>query len=356
MFVDTAGNLHVDMREFNKRGKTTNTTLFVAHVDTVHRQGGTNVFDDSTAMWKAGGGQPLGADDGAGVAVLSALIRHGKPAYYIFTRGEESGGVGSKHLAEAYEDLLQQFDRAIAFDRKDVFSVITHQGWSGRCCSEMFAEALCAGLNGLGMMMMPDDGGVYTDTAEFVDFIPECTNISAGYYREHTKDECLDTDYLRQLCDAAIALDWDTLPTVRSIWGDDEDDDIEYEFETIDDEHPLDRYPKEVATIGHKPKAKAHKPAPQQRLPLNPLDVARKALAKASTPTLESAQDYADRQAAADKADIAETLARWDAQDARDAARERDTRGTARADAVRPDDPFAWSEDGKTLHTGSRKH
>jgi len=33
---------------------------------------------------------------------------------------------------------------------------------------------------------------VYTDTAEFTDIIPECTNRSVGYAREHTQEESLD--------------------------------------------------------------------------------------------------------------------------------------------------------------------
>lgn len=212
-WIDGAGNLHVDLRYFSG-GVTENRTLFVAHVDTVHRTGGVNVYDCSTPMWKADGKAPLGADDGAGVALLAALIHAWKPAYYIFTRGEERGGVGSSYLAKEHEDLLEEFDRAIAFDRKDTWSVITHQGM-GRCCSDVFGDALASALNDAGMFYATDDSGVYTDTAEFVDIIPECTNLSAGYYDEHRPEERLDTNHLQALCTAAIAIDWDALPTKR---------------------------------------------------------------------------------------------------------------------------------------------
>lgn len=216
-WVDPAGNLHVDMRT-----KRTHKTLFVAHVDTVHRAGGPNVFDSSSPMWTAQGGQPLGADDGAGVALMTGLIAGGVRGYYVFTRGEERGGVGAKYLAEEMPDLLCEFDRAIAVDRRDVFSVITHQAM-GRCCSDAFAETLCHELNSRGMLMMPDDTGVYTDTAEFVDFIPECTNISAGYYWEHSPKESLDTDYLQQLLGAMLTVKWDDLPTERSTYEDEDE-------------------------------------------------------------------------------------------------------------------------------------
>lgn len=213
VWVDAAGNLHVDTRPLY-RNDTTRRTLFVAHTDTVHRSGGLNVFDSSTPMWKAQGNVPLGADDGAGVALMCGLIAGGVKAYFIFTRGEESCGVGARYLADDCYELLSEFDRAIAVDRRDVISVITHQA-RGRCCSTAFAEALCDQLNERDMLMMPDDTGVYTDTAEFMEIIPECTNISAGYYNEHSTRESLDTEYLGYLLKAMLTVKWDDLPVER---------------------------------------------------------------------------------------------------------------------------------------------
>lgn len=218
MHVDAAGNLHLDVRG----GRST--TLFVAHVDTAHRTEGANVFDDSKPMWTADGKHPLGADDGAGVALIATMALYGVPGYYVFTRGEERGGRGARHLAQEQYDLLAQFDRAIAFDRRDTVSVITHQGM-GRCCSDLFAEALSTAFNDRGLLFMPDDTGVYTDTAEFVEVIPECTNVSVGYYNEHTGKESLDTDHLRDLLRACLFVDWESLPTSR----DPLDEDDEYD-------------------------------------------------------------------------------------------------------------------------------
>lgn len=206
--VDGAGNLHVDLRD-RYCG-----TLFVAHVDTACATEGPIAIDDSTPVWRSDGATILGADDGAGVALLAALIRAGLPAYYVFTRGEECGGLGAQHLADSHVSLLSQFDRAIAFDRRGSSSVITHQA-GGRCCSDVFAEALSDQLNAAGMLMMPDPTGVYTDTAEFTELIPECTNISAGYQHEHSVRETLDTEHLQQLLVAVLQVDWDDLPTER---------------------------------------------------------------------------------------------------------------------------------------------
>ena len=34
-----------------------------------------------------------------------------------------------------------------------------------------------------------DTGGSFTDTANYTDIIPECTNLSCGYYNAHTQSE-----------------------------------------------------------------------------------------------------------------------------------------------------------------------
>lgn len=205
--VDGAGNLHVDLRD----GRDCR-TLFVAHTDTVHGAGGINEFTQGARKLTAKGA-PLGADDAAGIAILMSMIVSRVPGYYIFTRGEEVGGIGSQYLADEWPDLLSQFDRAIAFDRKGTTDVVTHQRGSA-CCSTEFADALSDALNDAGLLTMPTSG-VYTDTAEFVDIIPECTNISCGYYLEHTDKEWLDLEHWRKLCDVACELRWDDLPTVR---------------------------------------------------------------------------------------------------------------------------------------------
>ena len=171
---DAIGNLHVDTRL-----NSSNRTLFVAHVDTVHRKEGPNKIRKTATHWHADGAA-LGADDGAGVAMLMHLIHAGIPAYYIFTQGEECGGIGASWLADNWKDGLAKFDRAIAFDRRGIDSVITHQG-RGRCCSDVFGQALADALNeDMTLMYLPDNTGVYTDTAEFIDIIPSAQTYRWG--------------------------------------------------------------------------------------------------------------------------------------------------------------------------------
>ena len=205
---DEVGNLHIDTRI-----STTNRTLFTAHVDTVHRKEGPNKIRKTSTHWHADGA-PLGADDGAGCAMLMHLLHSGVDAYYLFTQGEECGGIGARHVARD-TTLLYQFDRAIAFDRRGIDSVITHQGY-GRTASDVFAQALSDALNvDERLMYLPDSTGVYTDTAEFIDVIPECTNISVGYASEHTDRESLDIVHFLALAHRVANINWDGLPTDR---------------------------------------------------------------------------------------------------------------------------------------------
>jgi len=216
-FCDSIGNIHYDART-----EDSHRSLFTAHLDTVHRQDGVNDYKVLDNKIFAAGGVPLGADNGSGCAILMHMIENKVPGYYIFTQGEEKGGIGSGYIAKYNQELLLEFDRAVAFDRKSTHSVITYQ-WGGRCCSEEFAEALSDVLNDHGMLYAPDDTGLYTDTAEFVEFIPECTNVSVGYYNEHSKDEYQDMDHLRALANAVININWDDLPVGERVEDEPED-------------------------------------------------------------------------------------------------------------------------------------
>ena len=126
--------------------------------------------------------------------------------YYFFI-GEERGCIGSSALSNSflkkdskYPQELLNINKVVSFDRRGTKSVITSQLY-GDCCSPEFANELCNRLNNskYGLEMEPDNTGILTDSAQFVDLIPECTNISVGYYREHTNEECLDLSYLYKI-------------------------------------------------------------------------------------------------------------------------------------------------------------
>ena len=207
--VDAAGNLHVDTRTLPAHR-----SMFTAHTDTVHSSGGPNTVRVDGKYWRADKGAALGADDGSGCALLAYMIEMGVPGYFVFFRGEECGGIGSKWLAEEMPGLFSEIDRAIAFDRADYYDVITHQA-GGRCCSDTFAQALADKLSTDDNWYMPCDTGVYTDTAEFIGLIPECTNISVGYKHQHGDREWQDVEFLWKLAGTCVSIQWDLLPTER---------------------------------------------------------------------------------------------------------------------------------------------
>ena len=191
-------------------------TIFASHLDTVSKTFAkvTHKFDGD--FIRTDGNTTLGADDKAGVTIMTWMIKNQIPGLYYFFIGEEVGCIGSGLTAKYYNfDFKEdEYERIISFDRRGTDSVITHQSWY-RCCSDVFANALCNEFNKSGLLYKKDDGGVYTDSAEFVDLISECTNISVGYYKEHTTNEHQDINHLVKLADACLKVDWESLPTVR---------------------------------------------------------------------------------------------------------------------------------------------
>lgn len=195
----------------------TSKTIFCAHLDTVHRDElvpNPVIFDAIKKQAFKVDGTCLGGDCGGGTWLILKMAEAGVPGTYIWTVGEEQGGIGAKYLADNAEEFLSGFDRAIAFDRQGTNSVITHQGWGGRCCSDEFAEMLAERLS-TTLLFAPDATGVYTDTAEWTEIIPECSNLSIGYNFQHSGNETLDVGFLEEMLAQCIALDWESLPTKR---------------------------------------------------------------------------------------------------------------------------------------------
>jgi hypothetical protein len=229
---DKAGNLYKRIGD--------SPVLWSCHTDTVHRAGGKqNVrLIDGIASVADQDSNCLGADDTAGCWLMSEMIKAERPGLYVFHRSEEIGGVGSHYIATRFPALLIKSKIAIAFDRRGTNSVITHQAGL-RGCSDAFAYSLG---NALGMGHRPDPGGVFTDTANYMDLVGECTNLSVGYANEHSRDECLDVPYLRDLRDALLSLDGRDLIAERKPGEYDEDWQLPGDHWQDDDQEPLHGY------------------------------------------------------------------------------------------------------------------
>lgn len=207
--MDEFGNLYIKIGESD--------TMFTSHLDTATSANTpvNHVFEGN--LIKTDGKSILGADDKAGVTIMLNMIEKNIPGLYYFFLGEEVGCVGSKKVAEKHKvEKLSYINKVVSFDRRGTDSVISFQA-SQRCCSDTFAKALSDELNkaDTSFKYEKDPTGVYTDSAQFVSIYPECTNISVGYYSEHTFSERQDIEHLVKLAEAVIKVDWNSLPVER---------------------------------------------------------------------------------------------------------------------------------------------
>ncbi len=194
--------------------------MISVHTDTVHRNVGKQrlrVVGPIIDLALTSKSNCLGADDTAGVYAALRMIQAGVKATFVFHRDEEIGGRGSSWLAKSYPDWISKFDICLALDRRGTTDIITSQSWS-KCASDEFAWSLA---DQLGMGHSPAEG-IFTDSANYTDLIPECSNISVGYQHEHTQFESLNVCYLEGLIDRLIAVDWAKVDVVRDPFEEEE--------------------------------------------------------------------------------------------------------------------------------------
>jgi len=227
MKVDGFGNRYIRIGD--------SPVMWSCHTDTVHTDEGyqaVHVTDDFVHLTKKerkgnrGWRACLGADDGAGIYLCIKMIEREIPGLYVFHRGEEIGGLGSGWAAvHAEPDFFEGITMAIALDRKGYDSVTTYQG--PRCCSNKFAQALADQLGG---EFKPDSTGLFTDTANYTSLIPECTNLSVGYFRQHGPQEVQNYKFLDALLEQLCELNIKELPIDRDVSDHDYAWDAHYGF------------------------------------------------------------------------------------------------------------------------------
>ncbi|UPT95456.1 hypothetical protein J4G48_0040595 [Bradyrhizobium barranii subsp. apii] len=181
------------------------TVLWSSHTDSVHCSEGYQKVDwDGKFITLPVNSKSscLGADCAAGVWIITEMIRAKVPGLYIFHFAEEIGCIGSSAIAEKEPERLAGIKAAIAFDRKGIDSVITHQ--RQRCCSDAFGDSLRAQLPSRFKL---DPTGVLTDTKQYMKLVPECSNLSVGYYNEHRPQEALDVGHLIELRNFMVKID-----------------------------------------------------------------------------------------------------------------------------------------------------
>jgi len=203
--TDKLGSLWIDTRFDKSR------TMFAAHLDTVEKKGQEGKIPieitPSGIVRSIEHNAVMGVDDGGGVAMIVSFLLAGIPALYLFTQGEECGGLPAKFAIN--DPWVHDLDRCIAFDRKGTKDIVADQA-RGILASRTFVEDLSSRL-GMGHSWAI---GSYTDSSEFYNQIKEIVNISIGYEANHTAWETLDYNYFKALRKVCLTLDWETLPTI----------------------------------------------------------------------------------------------------------------------------------------------
>jgi hypothetical protein len=180
--------------------------LWSCHTDSLDTVDGTKLIGETSEgfLFTYNDDCVLGADDAAGIVLMIGMIEAGIEGTYVFHRGEEIMGWGSRQIAKFHPNWLSGFYAAIAFDRRGQHDIITHQGFGRkRTCSKTFAKYLVKKLS-IDGLEFKEAKGVYTDTYEYRKFIPNCTNVSVGYYGEHTPKEILDLNFLNRLLNVVV--------------------------------------------------------------------------------------------------------------------------------------------------------
>lgn len=190
---------------------TDNVVLWSSHLDTVHQVEGMQLVtvENDWAYTQTKSSNCLGADCSTGIALMLQMIAYKVPGSYVFHAGEEKGCLGSTWMKRNNPEWLKKHTHAVAFDRRKDCSVITHQ-MGCNTASDDFVDSFID-VTGMHGFLKPDNTGSYTDTYQYKDLIPECTNISVGYDGEHTATEIQDLLYYEILLDALLSANFDHL-------------------------------------------------------------------------------------------------------------------------------------------------
>ena len=208
---DDYGNLYMNIIKDTYVFSEWPDTAFMCHIDTVHRPNLTEVpvYAQQGTAYTDNTVNCLGADCTTGIFIMLNMIENQVPGLYCFFLDEEVGGLGSQWAAENLN--WGEYNHAISFDRYGTQSIITHQ-MGERTASEEFAEELSERFFEEGLDYEGDDSGVFTDSYSFGGVIHNRTNLSVGYYNQHTNSETQDLNFLLELCNAVCTISWTNLP------------------------------------------------------------------------------------------------------------------------------------------------
>lgn len=170
--------------------------MLVAHLDTVAERAPQNLYLKEQEGFKIIYSDGiLGADDRAGIyAILKILQTNLRPSV-LFTTDEEIGGYGAIHFVHEVKEPIKPVHYMIEIDRKGQNQSVFYDNFG-----PLFEEYI-------------NNFGFNTNKGLFSDISIICrawkiagVNISAGYYFEHTANEFLIFDYLKNTINKVIEM------------------------------------------------------------------------------------------------------------------------------------------------------
>ena len=165
--------------------------LLVAHLDTVHLLKPSEIYFDrmQSVLWSP---QGIGGDDRCGVFMILKLIKKYKP-YVLFTEQEERGAIGAEKAVEILKQPDVKF--IIELDRRGNNDCVFYE-----CGNKEFQEYI-------------EKFGFKTAIGSFSDISVLCdewdiasVNLSSGYYKEHTNQEIINVNDMKNTYDRVIKI------------------------------------------------------------------------------------------------------------------------------------------------------
>lgn len=151
--------------------------LLVAHMDTVHKQPVETICfsKDGRFMMSPEG---IGGDDRCGVHMILEIIRESR-CHVLFTEDEEIGCIGARAFAAG--KIRPQVNYIVEVDRRGSNDAVFYL-----CDNPEFAEFVCS-------FGFETARGSFSDISVIAPALGvAAVNISAGYYNEHSRHECID--------------------------------------------------------------------------------------------------------------------------------------------------------------------
>lgn len=154
----------------------------IAHLDTAFTKQPLTIYHDKKKKVLLSPDYGLGADDRAGVEAILEILDKGLRPTVIFTLGEEVGGIGATQLIK---DITPKFNFLIELDRSGVDDCVFYQ-----CGNPEFVSY----IESFGF---EEQSGSFTDIS-FLAPAWGCaaTNLSIGYFNEHSHSEYLNYNIL----------------------------------------------------------------------------------------------------------------------------------------------------------------